>query len=332
MIAITNGAIICAICNFFDFLHHSITNNCYLCIQNDTICTYMTKKIKTLTIDDINSNVMQSRLQRFTLGQDYAVAQGLQFSDNPYIQPGHMLLLKEARIGFITSGEAIIEINLTEYRLHKGMIVLLPNDTVVCLKANDDYRISGTILMPTIHVTEAIILQPEDDKENDTLKIYNTLCSFCNNHSDRHHIVELLQRAIVENVNTINKKKSSYTSSLSPASRGEEIFKHFKILVSNNARTERSVAFYANKLCVSPHYLMSVIQRVSGQSVMKWVEHAALLHAKILLATTDEPLYSIAATMNFPTSTAFCRWFKRLDGKTPLEARELRKNTTNKNL
>lgn len=60
---------------------------------------------------------------------------------------------------------------------------------------------------------------------------------------------------------------------------------------------------------------MSVIQRVSGQSVMEWVEHAAMLQAKILLTTNKATISSIAEDMNFSTTTAFCRWFKRIEGK-----------------
>ena len=231
-----------------------------------------------------------------------------------------LLLLKEARVGIVSAGEAIVEIDLTEYHVTKGMIILLPHDTIVNIRsASSDYAINGTVLLPTINVDAPIILHPDDDVHQDTMRIYETLCIFCQNQPERKNVIEHLQRAIVDNVRTIQTATSPRWSSQSPSIRGEEIFHKFKVLVSRNARTERKVSFYADQLCVSPHYLMSVIQRVSGQSVMAWVEHAAMLQARILLTTGNASLSSIAAEMNFSTTTSFCRWFKRIEGKTPGE-------------
>ena len=280
----------------------------------------MTKKLTTFSLQDIQPETMRQSLDSFQMASDYAVAKGLRFVGNPYITSGMLLLLKEARVGIVSAGEAIVEINLTEYHVQKGMILLLPHDTIVNIRsASDDYALNGTILLPTIHVDEPLILRPEDDVHQDTMLIYETLCTLSLNHPDRKDVIEHLQRAIVDNVCAIHYVIIPQQSSRAGNSRGEEIFHRFKMLVSRNARTERKVDFYANRLCVSSHYLMSVIQRISGQSVMAWVEHAAMLQAKILLTTHNASLSSIAEDMNFPTVTAFCRWFKRIEGKTPGE-------------
>lgn len=280
----------------------------------------MPNKLTKFSLQDIQPDTMRSKLESFHVAPDYAVARGLRFADNPYISRGKLLLLKEARVGIVSSGEAKVEIDLTEYHITKGMIVLLPNDTIICIRsATSDYALNGTILLPTIGVDEAIILHPEDETHQDTVRIYETLCAFCQNHLDRKNVIEHLQRALVNNIRAIRTDTVPQKSPSSPGSRSEEIFQRFKVLVSRNAQTERKVTFYADLLCVSPHYLMSVIQRISGQSVMMWVEHAAMLQAKIMLSTMNAPLSSIAEEMNFPSTTAFCRWFKRIEGKTPGE-------------
>lgn len=276
----------------------------------------MANKLTTFSLQDIQSDTIQQSLESFQMTTDYAVAKGLRFVGNPYVKSGMLLLLKEARVGIVSAGEAIVEIDLTEYHVTKGMIILLPHDTIVNIRsASSDYAINGTVLLPTINVDAPIILHPDDDVHQDTMRIYETLCIFCQNQPERKNVIEHLQRAIVDNVRTIQTATSPRWSSQSPSIRGEEIFHKFKVLVSRNARTERKVSFYADQLCVSPHYLMSVIQRVSGQSVMEWVEHAAMFQAKILLTTNKATISSIAEDMNFPTTTAFCRWFKRIEGK-----------------
>ena len=280
----------------------------------------MANKLTKISLQDIQPDTMRQSLESFQMTSDYAVAKGLRFVGNPYVKSGMLLLLKEARVGIVSAGEAIVEIDLTEYHVTKGMIILLPHDTIVNIRsASSDYAINGTVLLPTINVDAPIILHPDEDVDQDTMRIYETLCIFCQNQPERKNVIEHLQRAIVDNVRTIQTATSPRWSSQSPSIRGEEIFHKFKVLVSRNARTERKVSFYADQLCVSPHYLMSVIQRVSGQSVMEWVEHAAMLQAKILLTTGNASLSSIAAEMNFSTTTSFCRWFKRIEGKTPGE-------------
>lgn len=280
----------------------------------------MANKLTKISLQDIQPDTMRQSLESFQMKSDYAVAKGLRFVGNPYVKSGMLLLLKEARVGIVSAGEAIVEIDLTEYHVTKGMILLLPHDTIVNIRsASSDYAINGTVLLPTINVDTPIILHPDDDVHQDTMRIYETLCIFCQNQPECKNVIEHLQRAIVDNVRTIQTATSPRWSSRSPSIRGEEIFHKFKVLVSRNARTERKVSFYADQLCVSPHYLMSVIQRVSGQSVMEWVEHAAMLQAKILLTTGNASLSSIAAEMNFSTTTSFCRWFKRIEGKTPGE-------------
>lgn len=281
---------------------------------------YLENKLTSFSLKDIHPDAMQQSLDAFQMTSDYAVAKGLRFAGNPYVKSGILVLLKEARVGIVSAGDAIVEIDLTEYHVTKGMIILLPHDTIVNIRsASNDYALNGTVLLPTINVDETIILSPDDDVRQDTVRIYETLCAFCQNHPDRKNVIEHLQRAIVDNVRVIQTAINPRPTTLSSSNRGEELLHRFKVLVSHNARRERKVSFYADQLCVSPHYLMTVIQHVSGQSVMAWVEHAAMLQAKVLLSTGNIPLSTIVSEMNFSTTTAFCRWFRRIEGIPPGE-------------
>ena len=290
---------------------HTIEHNTHIIMEN---------KLTSFSLQDIQPDTIRKSLDAFQMTSDYAVAKGLRFAGNPYVKSGILVLLKEARVGIVSAGEAIVEIDLTEHHVTKGMIILLPHNTIVNIRsASNDYALNGTVLLPTINVDETIILSPDDDVHQDTVRIYETLCAFCQNHPDRKNVIEHLQRAIVDNVRVIQTAIHPRPTTLSSSNRGEELLHKFKVLVSHNARRERKVSFYADKLCVSPHYLMSVIQQVSGQSVMAWVEHAAMLQAKVLLSTGNIPLSTIASEMNFSTTTAFCRWFRRIEGIPPGE-------------
>ena len=78
-------------------------------------------------------------------------------------------------------------------------------------------------------------------------------------------------------------------------------------------------AFYADRLCLSPRYLSSVIRDVSGRTVVEWVNQAVILEAKVLLKHSDLLTYQIADELHFPNPSFFSKFFKRMTGMTPQE-------------
>ena len=80
---------------------------------------------------------------------------------------------------------------------------------------------------------------------------------------------------------------------------------------------ERSIPYYASQLHVTPHHLSATIKKASGQSVMYWINRATIQEAKLLLKTNGMMAYEIANRMNFPSASAFSKFFKRETGLIP---------------
>lgn len=102
-------------------------------------------------------------------------------------------------------------------------------------------------------------------------------------------------------------------------SRQEELFRRFITLVNEHCKTQRTTAFYANRLYLSPRYLSTVIRDVSGRTVVEWVNQAVILEAKVLLKHSDLLTYQIADELHFPNPSFFSKFFKRMTGMTPQE-------------
>ena len=94
----------------------------------------------------------------------------------------------------------------------------------------------------------------------------------------------------------------------------------FKLLITH-IREEREVAFYANKLCVSPVYLSRAIKHVVGLPAMKIIIDMTISDAKILLRQPAATIQHIAEEMNFPDQASFSKYFKKNTGKSPVEYR-----------
>lgn len=111
--------------------------------------------------------------------------------------------------------------------------------------------------------------------------------------------------------------------SIKPTSRKDEIFYNFISEVEKNYRKERNVIFYANKLCISPKYLSSVIHEVSGRYATEWIDGFVILEAKSLLKSDNSTIKEICNTLNFANQSFFAKYFKQHTGYTPKEFRFL---------
>ena len=86
--------------------------------------------------------------------------------------------------------------------------------------------------------------------------------------------------------------------------------------------SERGVRFYADRLCLSPKYLTSLVKSVSGCTVQQLVFKAITKKAISLISTTDKSIKEIADLLNFPNSSAFGTFFKKQVGVSPTVYRQ----------
>lgn len=91
----------------------------------------------------------------------------------------------------------------------------------------------------------------------------------------------------------------------------------FNILVENYAQ-QRSATYYADKLCLTPKYLSTVIKRVTGHPITEWINEMVVNRAKSLLKSTDMSVLQISEELNFSNPSFFGKYFKQYVGMTPL--------------
>lgn len=102
-------------------------------------------------------------------------------------------------------------------------------------------------------------------------------------------------------------------------SRQKDILNRFIDLVNTYALQERKVTFYADKLCLTPHYLSAIVRQSSRQTIMDWINRAVIQEAKILLLHSDLQISQIADRLHFANASFFCKYFRRLTGMSPGE-------------
>ena len=242
--------------------------------------------------------------------------------------------INDYRIGVITRGELHGVLNLVEKRITAGTLVFIGPGTIVSpIGISPDLEIHGIGLSTSfpipfapgqlpaafngqvqdfqlpvgeadvataLHIIDAlwhIVRQPDYDRPT-----VSSLVAAQMHHYDR---LFRLQTAQLEG----------------QRHREQSIFDRFIQLVNQHATQHHQLAFYAQRMCLTERYLGTVVRQASGIRAKEWIDRAIVARIKVELLHTDKPIARLAEEMNFPNPSFFCKYFKRLEGQTPLEFR-----------
>ena len=107
--------------------------------------------------------------------------------------------------------------------------------------------------------------------------------------------------------------------------RNTYLFNAFYDLLIDNYQQHHEIAWYAERLCLTPKYFSGVIRQITGKSAAQWINEVLILHAKRLLYTRrDMNIQQIAYELGFKGNANFCRFFKDQTGLRPSEYRKER--------
>ena len=96
-----------------------------------------------------------------------------------------------------------------------------------------------------------------------------------------------------------------------------DIFVKLITLISDHYPKERSVGYYADRLCLSPKYLSSMVKGICGYTVQDLVFKAIIRRAIFLMTSTSKTIQEISDELNFPNASAFGTFFKKHTGLSP---------------
>ena len=102
-------------------------------------------------------------------------------------------------------------------------------------------------------------------------------------------------------------------------SRRHDYVRDFIKLVHVHYLRERSVAFYASKLFISPKYLSLLVKEATGRSAAAWIDEFVIMEAKNMLKFSGKNIQQVAYALNFSTQSSFGKYFKHITGMSPTE-------------
>ncbi|WP_448633971.1 helix-turn-helix domain-containing protein [Pedobacter panaciterrae] len=97
----------------------------------------------------------------------------------------------------------------------------------------------------------------------------------------------------------------------------------FQALVDKHFKTQKTVSFYANHLCITSNYLGILCRKQYKMSALDFIQERVLLEAKRLLHSSDKSIKEVAFDLGFKSQTYFCYFFKAKTSLTPREYKTL---------
>lgn len=275
------------------------------------------KTVSPFSLNNIDLGELSEKHGQFLANDDVVLVINGHIQYSPFLEEGKIYQVVEPRLVLAMEGNADICINLQDWHIEKGAMMLLPSDTILEVKeVSPETRIVAVVFNEGVEVSEEAIFTTAPSEFDRILRMVYLTWDFVQLKPYRRRTVQNLLKAMVSDIQYIKdieekNEKHNHTT------RTQELFIQFKRLIHRHCTHERSIPFYAEQLHVTPHHLSVIIKKASSQSVMYWINRATIQEAKLLLKTNDVMGYEIADRLNFPSASAFSKYFRRETGMTP---------------
>lgn len=246
---------------------------------------------------------------------------------------------------YCVEGTVDCSVNLTDYHLTTGMLLLITPGNIVKITQPDD--ISQNLRVTLICASTSFITNIGINPSKFLIEAVEVLRDPCIHLSEDetqmlHKYVNLALDITKTNPQFVKESIGGLVSSVfyqfagfladskrrqdmeSPVrtTRQRQMLEQFiKLAITDHAK-EHLVGYYADKMCVTPKYLSKIVKDTSGRSVPDWLSELLILDAKNMLRHSDLTIKEISARLNFPSQSFFFRFFKNHTGQTPTQYRE----------
>lgn len=232
-----------------------------------------------------------------------------------------------------TGGRKELQINFADYTLTPGSLAFIyPNSMWRPLATSSDFEahyfsIQGTsakewnafIDLDTVFSLSSYIAKhPHTQLSLDETQVMTQYLNLLKSRYEANAqaiIIRFILSAFTLELNRIFTAREK--SDRSKISRQEDILWKFLTLLKQYHKEERTVNFYADKMCISPKHLSSVIKQMSHKTAHEIIADFVTMTAKRLLKTTTMSIQEISDELNFANQSFFGKFFKQNTGQSP---------------
>ncbi|MBO6251525.1 MAG: helix-turn-helix domain-containing protein [Muribaculaceae bacterium] len=239
----------------------------------------------------------------------------------------------------VTRGWLTMNYNGAEIKIERGdLYIYSPGLAVAVIDSSADYRSiclmvdeSTTLESPSVHDMVTLAYQPLVQLSQPKLsltaeqaamfeaRMHEMIAYQHSNNIFKDKLLRMLYAVFLFDLQNVQEKVITQRH---VPQRVEEIFVKFNRLLPRHFIEHRNIAFYADRLCITADYLSRIVKRVSGRTVIDFINQMLMMEASYLLSTTSLSVSQIASQLHFAEPAAFTHFFSRLKGMSPRAYRE----------
>lgn len=279
----------------------------------------------------MNKEPSQSRVFTIT---DFVLGSS---SEKDEIREGELSIYGGMAMCTCTKGTFRFSTQKKDYALSQGQIfTLLPRQTIKVIAQSSDFF--GQLLVFPIdfmpdylspinyevifRMIEDPVLSVSPETMRSILQMHSLIVENYNSKGKayKEEIVKTMLLAVVLEVGS-EYAKHQQTRLPAVKTRKEELTETFITLLLTHYKQGHHVAFYADKMSITPKYLSATVKEVIGLGALQCINEVVIAKTKSCLRSSQLTVLQISEEFNFPNASFFGRYFKQHTGETPLQYR-----------
>lgn len=237
-----------------------------------------------------------------------------------------------------TAGEASIEIDHHQYKADANSVLIAAPSTIVkFLKTSHDFvmkllffdknflikNISNPFIIEKMNLFTKGSYSIVKTTPKNSLILQNLLNYLKKKSRKQGKFTEDIVRTIIFNLllETAEIIEAKHFTDSDKEEGKKDLYLKFSQLIRDHIKQHRTVQYYADQLCVSNKYLIEIIKKASGKTPHEVIDEALLKEAYVMLGNPDLTISEIAFELQFNSTSAFGRFFKKHTSVSPSEYR-----------
>lgn len=240
----------------------------------------------------------------------------------------------------VTQGWLTFVYNGKEFTIRPhDLYIYSPGLPITILSASADYHAVSILIdeqtaleIPTVRYLVSVAYQPlallnrpavslpHDAAGKLVDRIREMITYFNATHIYKSQILQQLFSIFLLDVQNVLEIESRHQQ---PPQRMEELFVIFLRLLPEYFIEHHDIAFYAEKLMISPSYLSRIVKHLTGRTVLDYINQTLAMEAAFLLTMTSLTVSEIADRLHFADIASFSKFFLRMKGSSPKEYRKM---------
>ena len=218
-----------------------------------------------------------------------------------------MLTLMPDDLYFYSPGLAVTVVAASEN--YRGICLMADENTTIEIPTVRD--LVNIAYLPIVQLREPKVSLPHAAARHLAGRMREIIGYLHSDHIYKQEILRMLYAVFLLDVQNVQQQTIAHRQT---PQRMEEIFIGFIRLLPHHA-------FYASRLNISPVYLSRVVRRVTGRTVVDYINQMLLMEASFLLRTSPMSITQIADRLCFADVPSFSKFFSRLRGVSPKQYR-----------